>query len=135
MFLEILQISQEKPLLKCLFHRAGLPLIYSLGLHWYLCFSLCIIIYGFVCKSSFHCYWYCYNQKQSSGGVLQKMFLTNFAKHHKKIPELKDLFLWSCRSPQFNFINKDSSTDVFLQILQNFSQHFLQRTLWATAST
>ena len=30
------------------------------------------IIYSFACQFSLHYYWYCFNQKQSSGGVLQK---------------------------------------------------------------
>ena len=38
----------------------------------------CIIIFSFACQYSLQCYWYCYNQKQSSDAVLQKLcFYTN----------------------------------------------------------
>ena len=42
----------------------------------YICFSFCIIIPSFVRQF--------YNQKQSSGGVLQKAILTSFAKFTRK---------------------------------------------------
>ena len=35
-----------------------------------------------------HYYWYCYNQKQSSGAVLQKKCFYKFPKIHKKTPHL-----------------------------------------------
>ena len=47
----------------------------------------CIIIYSFVCQYSLHYYWYCYNQKQSSGAVLQKRCSFKFRKIHKKTPK------------------------------------------------
>ena len=47
----------------------------------------CIIIYSFVCQYSLHYYWYCYNQKQSSGAVLQKRCSYKFRKIHKKTPK------------------------------------------------
>ena len=46
-----------------------------------------IIIYSFVCQYSLPYYWYCYNQKQSSGGILQKRCSFKFRKIHKKTPE------------------------------------------------
>ena len=45
-----------------------------------------MIIYSFVCQYSLHYYWYCYNQKQSSGAVLQNCSY-KFHKIHKKTPE------------------------------------------------
>ena len=36
--------------------------------------------------------WYCYNQKQSSGGVLQKRCSYEFCKIHKKTPALTCVF-------------------------------------------
>ena len=48
---------------------------------------LCIIIYSFVCQYPLHYYWYCYNQKQSSGTVLQKRCSFKFRKIHKKTPK------------------------------------------------
>ena len=64
----------------------GLPFLitYTSGSNWYICFSFCIIIYSFVCQFPLHYYWYCYNQKQSSGGVLQKRCSYEFCKIHKK---------------------------------------------------
>ena len=47
----------------------------------------CIIIYSFVCQYSLHYYWYCYNQKQSPGAVLQKRCSYKFGKIHKKTPK------------------------------------------------
>ena len=47
---------------------------YASGSNWYICFSFCIIIYSFDCQFFLHYYWYCYNQKQWSGGVLQKRY-------------------------------------------------------------
>ena len=46
-----------------------------------------MIIYSFVCQYSLHYYWYCYNQKQSSGAVLQKRCSFKFRKIHKKTPK------------------------------------------------
>ena len=47
----------------------------------------CIIIYSFVCQYSLQYYWCCYNQKQSSGAVLQKRCSFKFRKIHKKTPK------------------------------------------------
>ena len=47
----------------------------------------CIIIYSFVCQYYLHYYWYCYNQKQSSGAVLQKRCSFKFRKIYKKTPK------------------------------------------------
>ena len=55
----------------------------------YVCFSSCIIIYNFVSQFSFHYYWYCYNQKQSSGSVLQNWCSYKFCKIFKKTFPLK----------------------------------------------
>ena len=71
----ILKNSCERLLLKSVL-SPGLPFLitYTLGSNWYLCFIFCIIIYIFVCQFSLHYYWYCYNQKQCSGDILQKKF-------------------------------------------------------------
>ena len=50
-------------------------------------FFFFFIIYSFVCQYSFHYYWYCYNQKQSSGAVLQKRCSFKFRKIHKRTPK------------------------------------------------
>ena len=39
-----------------------------------------------------HYYWYCYNQQQSSGGVLQERCSYKFCKIHQKTPALKIRF-------------------------------------------
>ena len=57
---------------------------YPSGSNWYICFSVCIIIYSFVFQFFLHYYWYWYNQKQSCGGVLQKSLLTMFSKFTMK---------------------------------------------------
>ena len=54
----------------------------------------CIIIYSFVCQYSLYYYWYCYNQKQSSGSVLQKRCSYKSRKIHKKT--LKKRFRHRC---------------------------------------
>ena len=68
---------------------------YTTGSNWYLCFSFCIIIYSFVCWFSFQYYRHCHNQKQPFGGAFMK------------------LFLWSCRSTEFNFIKNEISAKMF----------------------
>ena len=50
-------------------------------------FFFFFIIYSFVCQYSLHYYRYCYNQKQSSGAVLQKRCSFKFRKIHKRTPE------------------------------------------------
>ena len=67
--------------------------------------------------------WYCYNQKQLSGCVLQERCSCKFCKIHRKEYALESRFLWSCRYTDLQiFIKKrDSSADVFLWILRNFS--------------
>ena len=55
---------------------------YTTGSNWDIWFSFCIINYSFVCQFSIHCYWYCYNQEQSSGGGLQKRCFYKFRKIH-----------------------------------------------------
>ena len=62
----------------------GLPFLitYTSGSNWYICFSFCIIIYSFISQFSCHYYWYCYNQKNSSGGVLQKRCSYKFRRKH-----------------------------------------------------
>ena len=51
---------------------SGLPFLitYTSDSNWYTCCSFCILIHSFVCQFSIHYYWYCYNHKQWSGGVL-----------------------------------------------------------------
>ena len=36
--------------------------------------SSVFVIFSFACQYSLQCYWYCYNQKQSSDAVLQKLY-------------------------------------------------------------
>ena len=45
---------------------------------------MCIIIYSFVCQYSLRYYWYCSNQNQSFGTVLQKRCSYKFCKIDKK---------------------------------------------------
>ena len=80
-----------------------LLITYTSGSNSYICFSLCIIIYCFVCQYFLHFYWYHYNQNQPSVMFCKKGVLTNSAKLTRK-----------------NQL-RDSGTDVFLWILQNFS--------------
>ena len=89
----------------------GLPFMitYSSGSNWYLCFSFYIIIRSFVCQSSFHYCWYCYNQKQLSGDVLPKRCYYKFRKIYKKTHVLE----WSYRSAEFNFIKKEIPAQMF----------------------
>ena len=96
------------------FHQ-GCPFLitYTSYPNWYICFSFCIIIYSFVCQFFLRYYWYCYNQKLSSGVVLQKKYSYNFPKIHKKTPALKARFLGSGRSTEFNFIEKEIPAQVF----------------------
>ena len=47
----------------------------------------CITIYSFVYQYPLHYYWYCYNQKQSSGAILQKIYSFKFCKIHKEAPK------------------------------------------------
>ena len=47
--------------------------------------NLCIVIYSFVCQFPRQCYWYCYNQKQSSVGILQKRCSYKLRKIDSKI--------------------------------------------------
>ena len=56
------------------------------NLHFWLniYFSFCIISYSFVCQYSLCSYWYCYNQKQFSGTVLQNRFSYKCHKIHIK---------------------------------------------------
>ena len=56
-------------------------------LNWSLCFSFCIIIYGFVHQFPLP-YWYCCNQKQSTGNSLQSKCSYKFPKIHKETPAL-----------------------------------------------
>ena len=54
------------------------------------------------------------NQKQSSGGVLQKKCSYEFCKIHKKTPALDSRFKRSCRSTVFNFFKKRDSRTCLL---------------------
>ena len=64
---------------------------------------------------------FCYNQKQSSVGVLLTRSSYKFRKFHKKTPALKTRFSWSCRSTLY--LEGDSGADVFFcefsEILNN----------------
>ena len=114
----------KRLLLKPVQVSPGLPflIICTSSLNWYICFSFCTLIYCFVCWFSLHYCWYCYNRKQSSGGVLQKRCSYKFCKINKKTPALKDSLLMKlqiCRVLLYR--KRDSGTDVFLWILQNFA--------------
>ena len=76
------------------------------GSNWSICFSFCIIIYGFVYQFSLHYYWYYYHQQHSSGGVLQKRCSYKFRNIHKRTPALKTRFYWSCRSTELITLSK-----------------------------
>ena len=76
--------------------RLLLKAVLSLGLPF-------LMIYGFVCHVSLR--YYCYIQKQSSGGALRKTCSNKFRKFHKKTPALKTY--WSCRSTEFNSIKRE----------------------------
>ena len=71
----------------CSFTWTALLKTYTCGSNWYICFSLCIIIHSFDCQYSLRFYWYCYNQNQSSGTVLQKRCSYKFRKINKKTPK------------------------------------------------
>ena len=76
----------------------------------------CIIIYSFVCQFSLHYYWYCYNQKQPFGVVLQKRRSFKFRKIQKKTPKKKlrhrRFLVNSAKFPIASFL-KDASDDSF----------------------
>ena len=58
----------------------------------------CIIIYSFVCQYSLHYYWYCYNQKQSSGAVLQKKVLFQISQNPQENTKKEILAqMFSCK--------------------------------------
>ena len=61
----------------------GLPFLvtYTCATNFYLGFSFYIIIYSFVYQFYLHPYWYCCNQKKSSGCVLQKTSSYRFCKN------------------------------------------------------
>ena len=92
----------ERLLLKPVQISPGLPFFDNL--HFWLklvhMLKFCIIIYSIVCHFPLHYYWYCYNKKQSSSGVLQKTCYYKFRKIHKKTPALKTCFCWSSRSTE-----------------------------------
>ena len=67
-------------------------IIYTSGSNWHICFSFYIIIYSFICQFFLHYYRYCYNQKQSSGGILHKRCSYKFRKILKKMSALKIRF-------------------------------------------
>ena len=71
------------------------------------------MIYSFVCQFPLHCYWYCYNHKQSSGCVLRERWPYKFCKFHKKTPALKAPFKWSCRSTEIYFIKREITALMF----------------------
>ena len=92
----ILKNICERLLLKPVQISLGLPFFDNLHL-WlkllHVClYCFCIKTYNFVCQFFLHYYWCCYNQKQSSGGVLQKRCSYKFCKIHKKTPALKTRF-------------------------------------------
>ena len=54
------------------------------------------MIHSLVCQYSLRYFWYCYNQKQSSGAVLQKRCSCKFRKIHKKTPKRIPVQMFSC---------------------------------------
>ena len=48
-----------------------------------------LISCSFGCQFSLHCYWSCFNQKQSSGGALRKRCSNKFRKFYKKTLDLR----------------------------------------------
>ena len=90
---------------------------YTSNSNWYLCFSFCIIIYSFVCQFSFYYNWHCYNQKQSSSGVLRKRCSYEFRKTLQENIAPKT----PAQSTDFWLYEKsDSSTDGFCEFCKMF---------------
>ena len=57
---------------------------------------------------------YCYNQKQSSGGVMRKVFfLKKFCKIHKYTLVVKSLFWRNCRSTGSKFFKRETPKQMF----------------------
>ena len=89
-------------------------IIYTSGSNWCISFSFCIITCSFACQFSLHYYWYCYNQKQSSGGVLLKRCSYKFRKIDMKTKDCtKDSFLMvlGLLSPRKFAPNPNSNTN------------------------
>ena len=57
--------------------------------------------------------WYCYNQKQSSGGVLQKRCSYEFCKIHKKTPALTCVFNEAADLQSLTLSKKEVPTHMF----------------------
>ena len=101
---EIFAKFLRTPILKNIWERLLLKPVLSLGLpifityisgsNCYLCFILYVIIDSFFANSPFSTIdtAYFYNQKQSSGGVLQKRCSYKFRNIHKKTPALESRF-------------------------------------------
>ena len=86
----------ERLLLKPVKFHQDCPflMICTSGSNWCISFSFCIITCSFACQFSLHYYWYCYNQKQSSGSVLLKRCSYKFRKIDTKTKDCtKDSFL------------------------------------------
>ena len=73
-----------------------------------------IIIYSFACQFFLHYwyYWYC-NQKQSSGGVLQRRCCYEFCKIHKKTPVLTCVFNQTADLQSLTLSKKEVPTQMF----------------------
>ena len=99
----------------------GLPFLITdtPGSNWYICFTFCIIIYSFVCQFSLH-YYRCYNQKQSSGGVLQKRRFSEFWKF------TRTYLRWSLIFNEAAGLQSLILSNVFLWIMQISQNTFLK---------
>ena len=91
----------ERLLLKPVLSR-GLPFLitYTSRSNLYICFSFCI---SFVCRFCLQYYWYRYNQKQSSGCVLQKKCSWKFRYTH--------CWNWTVRSSVVSVPGSSRATD------------------------
>ena len=94
----------------------------SWRLFHYICFSFFIIIHSFVCQLSLHYYWYCYNKKQSSAGVLKKKGFWQIFPNSPENTCAKDLFLMKL---QIYRVNKFSKKRVRLRYFLVNSAKFL----------
>ena len=98
-------------------------------------FYFCIMIYSIVDRfSCFHYFWYYYNQKQSSGSVLQKSCSYKFCKIDQKTSALDFRFQRSYRSTASNFIKDETPTQIFLVIFAKFLTTLFYRILRTAAS-
>ena len=107
---------------------------YASGSNWYICFSFCIIIYSFDCQFFLHYYWYCYNQKQWSGGVLQKRYSYKIYKISHENTSSENIFNEVVDLQSLTFWKRDSRTYIFLNSTKFLIALFLRNLLKAASS-